>query len=273
MNAEAGWQGLTATRRRGDGSHEQLVLDVADERPVAIAYHGVEHAVMMATPDDLEDFALGFTLAEAIALAPDDVRSIQTGERPTGELTLDITLSPARLHAFLAARRRRNRIGHGGCGVCGTEDFTKALPMPRPHPAPSAEPSPHAVLHALGALRGAQPLARRTRGAHAAAWAGPDGTLVLVREDVGRHNAMDKLLGAFARTDNDPREGFCVLTSRCSVELVQKAAIAGFGVLVCVSAPTTMAVRWADQAGLTLLAAVHDDAFTVFTGQDLARTS
>lgn len=264
MNAIAGWLPMEVMRQFADGSCRMQSLCVADERPVAIGYNGVAHAVMMATPADLEDFAVGFSLTEGIADAS-GIRGIVAEEQGSGEIALDVALEPIALHRFLARRRVRNRVGHGGCGVCGVEDFADALPMPAVPIEGVAPVDPGSVVRAVAALRDFQPLASQTHATHAAAFASADGVIRLIREDVGRHNAMDKLIGARARLAA-VEPGFCVVTSRCSVELVQKAAIAGIRTLVAVSAPTMMAIDWARRAGMTLIATARGDGFTVFTG-------
>jgi FdhD protein len=239
--------------------------DLAQEVPVALVYNGTTQAVMMATPADIVDFALGFTLTEGIATAA------EAGEIEVVSHDLGIEARlwlPAGREAALAARRRA-LVGAVGCGLCGIDSLeaaTRALPR---LPAGGLRMTRAQALAALGALRGVQPLHDATRAVHAAAfWAG--GRIVMAREDVGRHNALDKLVGALARAGIDPGTGAVLLTSRLSVEMVQKTVMAGAPVVLSVSAPTAHAVRLADDAGLTLGSAAggrltvyaHDERIT-----------
>jgi FdhD protein len=219
---------------------------------VGFRYGGLPYAVMMATPEDLEDFALGFTLTEGIAGEAGDIRHIRVGPAEGG-VEIDIALTPPRFQAFLARERARSLAGHTSCGICGVRDLG-ALPGCGASLVPGPPPAADAVRRALAGLRARQPLAARTHATHAAAWADASGDLSDVREDVGRHNALDKLIGAMLRAGRDPRAGFGVVTSRCSFEMVQKAAAARFAALVAISAPTALAVRKAGEAGLTLIA-------------------
>jgi FdhD protein len=210
---------------------------IAVEAPVQIVIGGAPFAVMMATPQDLEDFACGFALTEQIAASLDDVRGVEVEQVEEG-WKLKIALSSERLQAHLA--RGRAMSGRTGCGLCGIEDFAQIPSPPQPaHPQPPIAPA--AIRAALEDLETRQPLNRLTGAVHAAAWCGRDGTIVLIREDVGRHNALDKAIGALARAGVAPEGGFFVITSRCSFEMVAKAAIFGVGTLVAVSAPTSFA--------------------------------
>lgn len=264
MRELAGFRMVPAVRQLSDGLREAQLVSVVEETAVAIGYNGIVHAVMMATPSDLEDFALGFSLCEGIVNSERDIRDIAWVAQPRGEIELEVTLVAEKLHAFLAGRRLRNRVSHGGCGICGIDDATSVFEIRERCDATALPVSGTAISRAVSALRAFQPLARQTQAAHAAAWASHDGTLQLIREDVGRHNAMDKLVGALLRDRWDIAEGFCVLTSRCSVELVQKAVVSGMRTLVCISAPTTMAIASATRARLTLVAKARGDEFTIF---------
>ncbi|QFU17366.1 formate dehydrogenase accessory sulfurtransferase FdhD [Microvirga thermotolerans] len=238
--------------------------ELAVEEPVSIVYAGIPFAVMMASPADLEDFAVGFSLTEGIIESAGDIVSIRMEKEERG-LRLLIDLSAQRLHAHLA--RRRALAGRTGCGLCGIDDFD-ALPKPRP-PAGSAPVLPvSAVRRALAALEGRQPLNERTRAVHAAAWASLAGDLLLVREDVGRHNALDKLIGALCRENARPQDGFVVVTSRCSFELVEKVAAFGARTIVAISAPTSLALARARIHDITLVAIARHDSMTVFHGID-----
>ncbi len=230
---------------------------VAEEVPVAFRFGGVDYAVMMATPADIEDFATGFALTERIIGEAGDIRAIaiESGE---DSVAIDVTLMPVRFQDFLADHRVRSLRGHTSCGICGLES-TRLLARPGRTTIHLPPPTDAAIHRALGDLRGLQPLARETRAAHAAAWCDTQGNIVWLREDVGRHNALDKLIGARLRAGADTEAGFCVITSRCSFEMVQKAVAAGMSSLVAISAPTALAVRSAQEAGLTLIASARID--------------
>jgi FdhD protein len=245
----------------------ELSRAVAVEAPIQIVIGGAPFAVMMATPEDLEDFAYGFALTEQIAESISDIRGVEVEAAEDG-WKLKIALSGERLQAHLA--RGRAMSGRTGCGLCGIEDFSR-MPSPRPplhSPAPIA---PDAIRAALNELEAQQPLNQATRAVHAAAWCGRDGAIVLVREDVGRHNALDKTIGALARRAMAPDSGFFVITSRCSFEMVAKAAIFGAGTLVSVSAPTSLALERARRFGVRLIAvARRDQALCFEEGKDEA---
>lgn len=225
-------------------------LTVAEEVAVAFRYNGFPHAVMMSTPADLEDFAYGFTLTEGLISDADGIRSIAL-EPNSGGVVAHVALEGGSLHRFLCKRRIRNSTGNSGCGICGLQDLVD-LCRPLLSVSSGAPPSNAAIDTALNALREFQPLSRGTRGAHASAWVDTAGRIVAIREDVGRHNSLDKLIGAGIRGSFDVTDGFCLITSRCSYEMVHKAVVAGFGSLVAVSAPTALAIRTASEAGLNL---------------------
>ncbi|MCJ2015454.1 formate dehydrogenase accessory sulfurtransferase FdhD [Methylobacterium sp. J-076] len=235
---------------------------LAVEAPVNLIYGSVPHAVMMTTPGDLEDFAYGFSLTEGIIEEAAEVREVRVEAAPDG-LRLLVELAPGRLREHLA--RKRAISGRTGCGVCGIEDLA-SLPHAVPRTAPSLRLPVESVGRALSALDSEQRLGARTRAVHAAAWARLDGTLTAVREDVGRHNALDKLIGALIRAGTDPADGFLVITSRCSFEMVEKAVRLGAGAVVAISAPTSLALERAKAHGLTLCAIARSDSLTVFTG-------
>ena len=243
------------------GACEQGLRDCAVEVPVNIVYAPVPYAVMMATPRDLEDFALGFSVTEGIIDGPADIRSIVVEEAERG-LRLVVTLASDKLQRHLA--RTRNLAGRTGCGLCGVDDLG-ALPVAR---APTHGPGPlllSGVRRALLALEARQTLNRLTHALHGAAWADHGGELLFVREDVGRHNALDKLIGALLGAGVDPASGFVVITSRCSYEMVEKAATFGARALVAVSAPTTFAIERAQANAMTLLAVARADGAICFT--------
>lgn len=237
---------------------------VIAEVPVALVFNGVSHAVMMATPADLEDFALGFALTEGIIESAHEIYDCEVQERPQGvEVQLEIS---AQRFAGLK-ERRRNLAGRTGCGLCGVDSLDAVARDLRPLPARSAVAA-SAVARALGELPTRQPLFTATGAAHAAAWCDRDGALRCVREDVGRHNALDKLIGHLVRTQADAGDGFCVVTSRASYEMVQKTVAFGAGLLVAVSAPTSRAVALATQYGMGLAGFARGRQLTVYAHPD-----
>jgi FdhD protein len=241
---------------------KEFTRAIAVEAPVQIVLGGAPFAVMMATPQDLEDFAAGFVLTEQIAESVADIRGIEVEAAEDG-WRLKIALSGERLQAHMA--RARAMSGRTGCGLCGIEDFSQ-MPSPRPLLDPPASIEPAAIRAAIGELEAWQPLNRATRAVHAAAWCGRDGKILLSREDVGRHNALDKAIGALARARVAPDSGFFVITSRCSFEMVAKAAIFGAGTLVSVSAPTSLALERARRFGVRLIAVARADQALSFEG-------
>jgi FdhD protein len=233
---------------------------IAAEVPVALAYNGVSHVVMMATPSDLADFALGFSVSEGILADAKELLGLEIEEGETG-IRVSMTIAPERFAGL--KERRRNMTGRTGCGLCGVDDLTQvARPLPRV--GTGVKVGVGAIHRALSALPARQPANMETGAVHAAAWAGPTGDIAIVREDVGRHNALDKLIGAMERGQIDPEAGFAVITSRCSFEMVQKAATIRIPILVAISAPTTMALRIAEQTGITLVALARSDSLTVY---------
>src|SRR6516162_213933 len=233
---------------------------LAEEVPVAFSYDGLAHAVLMATPDDLEDFAFGFTYTEGIITEPAEIAELAVVSVPDG-IVLRMWLTGARSEVFAA--RRRRFVGPAGCGMCGLESLAeanRAIPMVGYH----LQVSWQDIAEAVAALPARQRLNTQTRGVHAAAFWRPDGELIL-REDVGRHNALDKLAGALLPAGQSAAEGIIVLSSRISIELVQKAGMMRAAIIVGVSAPTALAVRTAEATGLTLVGIARDDGFEVFT--------
>jgi FdhD protein len=261
------WCAVDALHLGPHGDSDARRPDVAEEVPVAFRYNGFSHAVMMATPDDLNDFAAGFSLTEGIIQGAGDIVDLQTHVSDDG-IAIEIALGPEAFRRYLAGRRVRSLRGHTSCGLCGAEDL-RDIRRPAAVVGGGKMPSVAQVQAALGALRAYQPLSRRTRGAHASAWVALDGTIRAVREDVGRHNALDKLIGAGLRGAFSSADGFCLITSRCSFEMVQKAVSAGYATLVSASAPTALAIRTAAAAGLTLLSLDRDEGQFVYAAPDV----
>lgn len=234
---------------------------LAVEAPVALRYNAKSHVVMMATPTDLEDFAFGFSLAEAVVADMAEIEAVATTTAGAG-IELAITIPAERARRL--TQRQRNLAGRTGCGLCGVGEIEAALRL-LPRVAAGTPIGAVAIDRALAELPARQKLNRQTGAVHAAAFATPEGEIRAVREDVGRHNALDKLIGALARARIDPASGFAVITSRCSMEMVQKAATFGIPVLVAVSAPTALAVELAEAAGLTVCAFARGQGCNVYS--------
>lgn len=251
------------TEWRPDGQHQ--VEDVlAEETPVALIYNGVSHAVMLATAQDLEDFALGFSLSEGIVESAQDIYGIEIRPQPQG---IEVHCELASACFMQLKERRRTLSGKTGCGICGTESLNHAVRYPAALPI-QLKLHQAAIEAGLQALQSAQSLQKETGATHASAYILQDGSLYFLREDVGRHNALDKLVGALAKArqkSNLPGPGFVITTSRASFEMIQKTASAGIELLVAVSAPTALAVRVAQACGLTLLGFARKDRFVVYT--------
>ncbi len=256
---QPGLQRLDLIRIDRDGSRHQIDRVVPDEVPIALVYNGISHVVMMGTPLDLEDFALGFSLSEGILSDASELLDVETAPVGEGvEVRLQIT---GRAFAGLK-ERRRNLTGRTGCGLCGVDSIDQAVRDLTPitndrHFAVAA------VFQALSQLPALQVLNRESKTLHAAAFCNAEGSVLALREDVGRHNALDKLIGALQRAKIDPAQGFAVITSRCSSEMVQKAVALRLPMLVAVSAPTGLAQELADKYGLTLIALARSDSLIV----------
>jgi FdhD protein len=237
--------------------HEQIV----EETPVAIVYNRIPHVVMMATPTDLEDFALGFSLTEELIETADDLRHLEISRYSRG---VEIQATVAERCVATISERTRRLTGRTGCGICGADSVDAVLK--RIHPVErDVTISVPAVQRALDSLAANQPLNTASGAVHAAGWAQLAGTLSILREDVGRHNALDKLVGAATAARVAPAAGFIVVTSRASFEMVQKATVLGAPLLAAISGPTGLAVRVAQQAGLTLVGFARKGRLTVYT--------
>lgn len=245
--------------RYDGGDSETKEIAVAVEAPINIVYGDTPYAVMMTTPADLEDFAYGFSLTEGVIAKAAEIRGVEISRQHEGYVA-SVSLTPDALRRHMA--RRRNLSGRTSCGLCGVEDFTQ-LPT-APGKVGERAVAPAAVARALRELHGKQGLFRATRAVHGAAWCAASGEVLLVREDVGRHNALDKTIGACLRTGLGPGEGFALITSRCSFEMIEKAAIFGAPALIAVSAPTSLAIQRAQDLGVTLIAVARDDGALLF---------
>ncbi len=260
--AASGTRALVAWR---DGVLRDETREVAAEAAVAMTYNRTTHAVMMATPADLADLAIGFSLAERIVDDPGQIEDCEIILAGSAAVECRMWIRPDRMDRL--DRRRRRLAGVTGCGMCGLESLDEAL-LPPARVAQGAVVSAADVARAVASLRPAQLLNASTRAVHAAGfWTGAEG-LVAIREDVGRHNALDKLGGTLASAGRRAVEGIVLLTSRLSVELVQKAALMGAPLVAAVSAPTTLAIEMAEQAGITLVGVAREDGFEVFTRPD-----
>jgi FdhD protein len=236
---------------------------VPEEVPIAFSYGGSTHAVMMGTPGDLEDFAVGFSLTEGVITSMDEIEEVTVLDEGRG-LDVQIRLAEDKEDALRA--RRRHMAGPVGCGLCGIESIDQAMRVVPDVSAVSMALTPPDITTAMEALNGAQPLHAETRAVHGAGFFVPGEGLIAVREDVGRHNALDKLAGAVIRTGRSGCQGIVVVTSRISVEMVQKTAILGASTLVAISAPTALAIRTAEEAGMTLVALTRGEDFEIFSG-------
>jgi FdhD protein len=247
--------------RRASGTRAAARM-VPEEMPVALSYAGTTHAVMMATPADLDDFATGFSLTEGVVSSPEEIDTIDIVEMGPG-IDIRIQLKDAANRRFEA--RRRRLAGPVGCGLCGIESIEEAMRQVRDVHKSALTLSGDDIGNAVRQLSRSQPFHAETGAVHAAGLFVPGKGIVAAREDVGRHNALDKLAGALARSGVDGATGAVVVTSRVSVEMVQKAAALGSPVIVAVSAPTALAIRTAEEAGMTLVALVRGDEFDIFT--------
>ena len=244
------------------GLRRQEVDELACEFPVAFEFNGISHATVLATPDDLEDLAYGFSFTEGIIRNATDIYDLEVIEQEQG-MVVQMQIASACLQQLKL--RRRSLAGRTGCGLCGIESLDEVRRVLPPVTQRTKAIAPLAISSAVHALRARQPLHLVTGATHGAGWATVDGEIVAVREDVGRHNALDKLIGHLLREGVDTRNGIAVISSRASFEMVQKAASAGMSVLVAVSAPTTYAVEIAEELNVLLAGFARDNSFTVYT--------
>jgi FdhD protein len=244
-----------------DGALAKANDRVAEEVPVALVYNGTPHVVMLTTPADLEDLATGFTLSEAVVRSASEIRSVTSRMRDDGALEAQITIAPERFSELL--RRQRNLTGRTGCGLCGAENVEDAI-RPAARVGDGVRVSAAELHEALAALSSKQAINAQTGSVHAAAWVELRKGIQLVREDVGRHNALDKVIGAVIRAKRDFGAGYFLVTSRASYEMVQKAATVGGTFLAAVSAPTAFAIRLAEESGLTLVGFAREHTHVVY---------
>lgn len=234
---------------------------VAEEVPIAMVYNGVSHVVMLATPQDLEDFAVGFSLSEGIITCAEEIYGVEVNPQPKG---IELLIELAADRFFMLKERRRNLTGRTGCGLCGAESLEQALRIPNNVIENTDEFEHEAIVAAYHNIREQQKLQAITGATHASAWMTPEGKVGFLREDVGRHNALDKLIGARARM-HAHEKGFVLTTSRASYEMVQKTAAAGIPMLVAVSAPTGLAIRIARNCGLTLVGFARERQYVIYS--------
>lgn len=244
-----------------DGNLSDGARLIPEETALALTYNGGTYAVMMGTPEDLSDFAIGFSLSEGIVQSADEIETLDIVELDDG---IELRMWLAQTKAETISERRRNIAGPTGCGICGVESIAAAVKPAAIVPEGRAF-SPQEIMKAMAAVAPLQEINHQTRAVHAAAFWTQGRGIVALREDVGRHNALDKLAGALARDNVTAGEGMVLLTSRVSVEMVQKTAAIGAPLMVAVSAPTALAVRMAEAAGITLAAIARADGFEIFT--------
>jgi FdhD protein len=260
---ELGWpsyQKSTVDRWRGE-LHERKQDYIAEEVPISLVYNGLPHVVMLATPTDLEEFALGFSITEGIIKNSQELLSARIYNRSNG-IEVQLKIPDQRFQCL--ADKGRNLTGRTGCGLCGASTLRQAIRQPKPVKG-DLTLSAAELRSALMDIKQHQKLNQLTGAVHAAAWTAPGQGILNIREDVGRHNALDKLIGFLLRSGKDLSAGFVIVTSRASYEMVQKTAWVGITLLAAVSAPTGLAIRLADEVGLTLIGFARDDQHVVYT--------
>ena len=263
LSLDLGWpsyQQSTVERWHNNQRSEELDY-IAEEVPISLIYNGVPHVVMLATPTNLEEFALGFSITEGIINDPRELLSTRVYNRSNG---IDVQLKIPEQRFQCLADKGRNLTGRTGCGLCGASTLKQAIRQPAPVQSGLRVTSDELV-SALSEVKQRQKLNKLTGSVHAAAWAVPGQGIVDLREDVGRHNALDKLIGFLLKTDKDVNSGFIIVTSRASYEMVQKAAFVGVTLLAAISAPTGLAIRLANESGLTLVGFARDTQHVVYT--------
>jgi len=253
------WRTVRVDRWRND-AWTRAEDRVADEVPVAMVYNGISHAVMLASPLNLEAFGLGFSLTEGIVADPSEMYDLELVTRANG-IELQMTIAQERFSAL--KEKRRSMAGRTGCGLCGAENLQHVVRHPAPVGA-GCSITPQALHGAFNQLTEHQPIQSLTGAVHAAAWATPTGDVLFAMEDVGRHNALDKLIGTLATQGVDPSQGFVIVTSRASYEMVQKTASFGISLLAAISAPTGLAIDLAHETGLTLIGFSRRDSHVVY---------
>lgn len=260
---ELGWPSYrqSPVERWQDGQRTLVQDYIAEEVPVSLVYNGVPHVVMLATPTDLEDFAAGFSITEGIVNHPAEILSTRVYNRKDG---IEVRIKIPEERFVCMADKGRNLTGRTGCGLCGSSTLQQAIRHPEPV-STKLKVQASDVLSALSDIKRHQKLNRLTGAVHAAGWALSGKGLQLVREDVGRHNALDKLIGALYKLGRNTADGFIIVTSRASFEMVQKTAVAGIGLLAAISAPTGLAIRLAEETGLTLVGFARDDRHVVYS--------
>jgi FdhD protein len=263
LSLELGWPSYqqTTVDRWRDGQHEQRQDYIAEEVPISLVYNGVPHVVMLATPTNLEEFALGFSITEGIIKSPQELLSARVYNRANG-IEVQIKIPEQRFQCM--SDKGRNLTGRTGCGLCGASTLKQAIRQPNSVNG-NLTLSAAELCSALTDIKQYQKLNQLTGAVHAAAWAVPEQGIVDIREDVGRHNALDKLIGFLLRSGKDLSAGFVIVTSRASYEMVQKTAWVGISLLAAISAPTGLAIRLADEAGLTLIGFARDNQHVVYT--------
>jgi len=263
LDMDLGWpsyQQSPVERWQGKSLSQHLDF-IAEEVPVSLVYNNVPHVVMLATPTNLEEFSLGFSVTEGIVQNAQEILSTRVYQRSNG---IEVRMKIPEHRFRCLAEKGRNLTGRTGCGLCGASNLQQAIRQPAPVHG-DLTVTANDLFAALNQVRERQTLNQLTGAVHAAAWAVPGYGIQHIREDVGRHNALDKLIGLLLRSDKNIAEGFAIVTSRASYELVQKAACVGISMLAAMSAPTGLAIRLADEAGLTLIGFARDDQHVVYS--------
>jgi FdhD protein len=265
LDYELGWTNYQhrTVNRWQDGQYRQEQDCVAEEVPIVLMYNGISHVVMLATPTNLEDFAFGFSITEGIIQHPQEFLSAKVYHRANG---IEVQVKIPEERFLCLSDKGRNMTGRTGCGLCGASTLKQAIRQPAPVYSP-IEVTAEQLTAALNDLQHKQSLNQLTGAIHAAAWVEPERGIIDVREDVGRHNALDKLLGLLCRTGRDVNAGYIIVTSRASYEMVQKTAFLGIGLLVAISAPTALAIRLAEQSGVTLVGFARGANHVIYSHQ------